>query len=84
MRTECPNHYPYTLGMALNEYKIITSIIIYYINNDSGVFLYSFNVLMIIYRDNIRAEGQNHYPYTLGMALRGSIARYFKISKNLE
>ena len=28
-----PSSYPYILGMALNEYRINTSVIIYYINN---------------------------------------------------
>ena len=31
--------------------------------------LYSFNALPNIYKDKMRAEGPNQYPYTLGLAL---------------
>ena len=31
--------------------------------------IYTDLMLILIYRDKMRAEGPNHYPYTLGMAL---------------
>ena len=44
MRAEGPNHYPYTLGMALNQYKIDTEAhYLHYITKSS------FNDIFLLY-----------------------------------
>ena len=37
MRAEGPNHYPYTLGMALNEYRINTEAHNSFLDHRAGI-----------------------------------------------
>ena len=54
MRAEGPNHYPYTLGMALNEYKI---------NSEPHL------MPLLMYRNNDLGLRPSSYPYILRRAL---------------
>ena len=55
-----PNHYPYTLGMALNEYRI---------NTEAHYLFYTLLMPFLMYRDSDSGLRPLSYPYILGRAL---------------